>query len=175
MAKINFKTYVLNCIRPIAHALRQKIDQNEDLLVDRVAKQDEAVRQTQELFAKQMEEVLTIKANMIDFKSTVDQLRNTIATSDDVAALKKRVKELNYLYSVFYDIVYDIKNKGTTDKVLPDETKPFISNAELLRLYKIIQGLDEDVELTEEQKKEFEFYKKLYFQEHPNQKLEEEL
>lgn len=169
MSNINFKTYVTNTFKPYLCAIRDKIDSTYSLMFERVRRQDELVRQTQELFSKNLEVIQQIRTKMIEYESFVESIKNNQATEADVARLSKKVKELNYLYGIVLDIVYDLKYKGETDKALPNKEKPFVSKEELTRMYKLANGIEEDAELTEEQEKELETYITDYFKEHPDQ------
>ena len=169
MSNINFKTYVTNTFKPYLCALRDKIDNTYSLMFDRVKKQDETVKQTQELFAKNLETIQQIRAKMIEYTSFVDSIRNNQPTEEEVAALSKRVKELNYLYGIVLDIVYDLKYKGETSKTLPNKEKPFVSKEELTRMYRLENNIAEDAELTEEQQTDLQSYITQYFVDHPDQ------
>lgn len=169
MSNINFKTYITNTFKPYLCALRDKIDSTYSLMFERVRRQDELVRQTQELYSKNLEVIQQIRAKMIEYASFVESIKNNQATEDEVARLSKKVRELNYLYGIVLDIIYDLKYKGDTDKVLPNKEKPFVSREELTRMYKVSNGIEEDAELTEEQETELETYITEYFKEHPDQ------
>ena len=169
MSNINFKTYVTNTFKPYLCAIRDKIDSTYSLMFERVKRQDELVRQTQELFSKNLEVIQQIRTKMIEYESFVESIKNNQATEAEVARLSKQVKELNYLYGVVLDIVYDLKYKGETDKTLPNKEKPFVSREELTRMYKLSNGIEEDAELTEEQEQELETFITEYFKEHPDQ------
>ena len=111
MSNINFKTYVTNTFKPYLCALRDKIDHTYSLMFERVKRQDELVRQTQELFSQNLEVIQQIRTKMIEYETFVESIKNNQATEAEVARLSKQVKELNYLYGVVLDIVYDLKYK----------------------------------------------------------------
>lgn len=169
MALTNFKTYVTNCIKPFAKAISQQYLKTQKLMVTRIAKQDEALRKAQEDVARYEERVLVIQNAMLEYKNTVEDVLNNQVKKSDYRELQKDVKRLEKLYSVVLDVAIDLKNKGESDKVLPNPEKPFVTRAELERIFKLGNGIDEGAELTPDQLAEFETFVTQYFADHPDQ------
>ena len=166
----NLKSFVLSVIKPLLVSLRSYAEAREKNVARLVEQQNILIYQNETLIADLNSKLLDLISKIDDYNKQITKLTTSLYTLDDVKALDRRSKEVDYILGALYDLVYaklpDAKLPDKDNPVLPgDETEEETvkTEAELEAEWRAANGIAADAELTEEQKAELKAYIDAYY------------
>lgn len=161
----NLKSFVLSVIKPLLVSLRSYAEAREKNVARLVEQQNILIYQNETLIADLNSKLLDLISKIDDYNKQITKLTTSLYTLDDVKALDRRSKEVDYILGALYDLVYaklpDAKLPDKDNPVLPgDETEEETvkTEAELEAEWRAANGIAADAELTDEQKAELQAY-----------------
>lgn len=174
-SKTNIKTVILATIKAPLAALYSNVEAMKKSIFDHTDTQDDSITDLQAHVAELQTTITNVNTEILKFNKIVEELQNNAYTKEQVTQLTNRVRELDWICSQLYDIVYELKLQGTSDKPMPDFEHPIVTRAELLTIFKEEQNIPEDQELTPEQQEQFENFIVQWFIDNPGHVFDENL
>lgn len=166
----NLKSFVLSVIKPLLVSLRSYAEAREKNVARLVEQQNILIYQNETLIADLNSKLLDLISKIDDYNKQITKLTTSLYTLDDVKALDRRSKEVDYILGALYDLVYaklpDAQLPDKDNPVLPgDETEEETvkTEAELEAEWRAANGIAADAELTEEQKALLQAYIDAYY------------
>lgn len=173
--KTNIKTVILATIKAPLIALFNNIEAIRDSIFDHTEVQDDTISKLQ-IQVSELHEIITkVYTEILKYNDTVTDIQNGSFTREQLTAMTNRVRELSWISTQLYTIVYDLRNNGTSNVAMPDMDHPIVSRAELLAKYKEEHQIPPDQDLNPDQEDLFENYVTQWFINNPGHVLEETL
>lgn len=122
MEHISIKTFALAAVKPLIMSLKRYTEDREAYIKKLVAEQTKAIHQNEALIAELDKKLLTLISKIDKYNQEVAKLSTSLYTMEDVADLKQRSKEVDYILSNVYDVVY---------AKMPDAKLPNINNPDM--------------------------------------------
>lgn len=173
--KNNIKTVILSAIRTPLTALANNFDALKNSIFLRADAQDRSITQMQTHIAQNHETITNTFRKILTYNEEITELKNAQYTRDQLVKVLNRNRELEWICSQLYNIVYEIKLTGSTNKDMPNFEHPIITRAELEAKYREQIGVLPETELTEEQLELFENYIVQWFLDNPGYVFDETL
>lgn len=118
----NLKSFVLSVIKPLLVSLRGYAEAREKNVARLVEQQNILIYQNETLIAELNNKLLDLISKIDDYNKQITRLTTSLYTLDDVKALDRRSKEVDYILGALYDLVY-VK---IPDAKLPDKDNTWI-------------------------------------------------
>lgn len=166
----NMKTFVIAAVKPLLWSLKTALTGQNQYLHQRVNAQDAVIDELRAQLANYVEQVAAMTESIIGYEAEVAKINATTFSQEQVAALERRCRELEYITGQLYDLVY----KKMPDAELPDMDNvilpgdPIKTEEELEAEWRTNMNLEADVALTEEQQASLDAYIQSYHDSHPD-------
>lgn len=169
----NIKAYINAVLAPKITALANLYHDHVAYMQKRVTKQDHALLQTQEQLAKVMQTVLELQGQILKYQNEVITLRKVLYTSTQVKEMLRRIQELNYVVgNLYYKFITQDNVTGVDLTDMPSFNSPWIpgdyvlTEDEVEREWRMKNNISQNAILTENEKKQLQEYKDLYYRTH---------
>lgn len=161
----NLKSFVLSVIKPLMVSLRSYAEAREKNVAKLIKQQNILIYQNETLIAELNSKLLDLISKIDDYNKQITKLTTSLYTLEDVKALDRRSREVDYILGALYDLVYikipDAKLPDKDDTWLPGD--PVKTEAELEAEWREAHEIASDAELTEEQQNALTQYIEEYY------------
>jgi septal ring factor EnvC (AmiA/AmiB activator) len=121
MALPNIKTFVIAVCKPFVWALRCFYDGQVAYLKTLAERQNEIITELQRQIADLETAINENSQRVIEYTVEIQDLKTKVVTTEEVALLATRNRQLELICGALYDKVYEMIHTGTVqDPTLPD-------------------------------------------------------
>lgn len=173
--KTNIKSVILSAIKAPLAALSGSFESLKRSIYTHVEAQDKTLAELQTQVAKNYEVITEVYTEMLKYNREIGEIKTTQFTKEQLERVLARNKELEWISSQLYNIVYELKTTGVSNKPMPNYEHPILSRKEMEVKFREQIGIDPDIPLTEEQEEQFENYIVQWFLDNPDYVFEESI